>query len=113
MEHRFNHADATFGETLTLETPEVLLDVVGTEGLDSLSADRLLDVDAPAALVAAARLGGQVLPTVVPPGSDGVIDRGGGTPFLRVFGCGRWTGVLLGDQAGEFSFSVPTGAVDC
>ena len=60
---------------VALELPEEALDLVGGERRDPLSADGLLDVHLPDVLVAADGHRAQVIPSVLFPALDGVVDR--------------------------------------
>jgi hypothetical protein len=98
--------DGLASDPVRLQLPEEPLDVIGPDRLDPPTADRVTDVDTPDALVALGSGGAQILPAVLPPAGDGVVERGRWAPLA--LGVVRYSSrrlVLLHDQPRELLLS--------
>jgi hypothetical protein len=81
-----NHPDAALRETLPLQLAKISLNFVRPKGGDVFTSNGVSDVVDPGSLVPSSSLGRQIVPTVVLPSQDRVVDRGGRPPWFRILG---------------------------
>ena len=97
-------SDGLSAGAFLLELAEVALYVVWPGRDNALPSDAVLDMEAPHALVPCCGQRAQVLPAVVPPTCDGVVERSGWAPrSRRLIRNHLWNLVLLSHKVSEFA----------
>ena len=76
VEDRARVPNGLASDPVRLQLPEEPLDVIGPDRLDPPTADRVTDRDTSDALVGLGSGGAQILPAVLPPAGDGVVELG-------------------------------------